>query len=255
MKKLVLISLVVAAVVAFSATNALAYRYTAGTYTILSGGMYGSGNPWNGDASSGPITYATGALGDGGSTVSIAETEQLMSVNPAQVAFDDIPGNKKFPGGTDMWWGTMGSDRFDAFLIDLGQEVQIDAIAGILNKRHASSINMQWFRIKGSNDNATFTDIIMEEPYPDNGYNKYTGVAVRPSTIPIGKFRDPALGYGLDAYTLDTVTYRYIKVAISHNGDGDSTGLSEFVIDAVPEPATILMLVGGGLFGLLRRKS
>jgi len=253
MKKLVLVSLVVAAVVAFSATNAMAYRYTGGTYTIGTGGMYGSGNPWNGDASSGPITYATGALGDGGSTVSIAETQQLMSVNPAQVAFDDVPGNKKFPGGTDMWWGTTGNDRFNAFFVDLGQDVQINAIAGILNKRHASSINMQWFRVVGSNNGGvSYTDtIISEEPYPDNGYNKYTGVAVRPSTIPIGLFRNLSTG----VYDVDTVTYRYLRIEISHNGDGDSTGLSELVIDAVPEPATILMLVGGGLFGLLRRKS
>jgi hypothetical protein len=255
MKKLVLISLVIAAVVAFSASNAMAYRYFGGSYTILSGGMYGSGAPWNGDSGSGPHPYTAvsgSALSDG--VVTIAETQQLMSVNPAQVDFADVPGDKKFPGDTDMWWGTMGSDRFDAFLIDLGQPVEIDAIAGVLNKRHAGSINMQWFRIKGSNDGVNFVDIIMEEPYPDNGYNKYTGVAVRPSTRPIGLFLNGG-GYDISNYTLDTVTYRYIKVAISHNGDGDSTGLSEFVIDAVPEPATILMLVGGGLFGLLRRKS
>jgi hypothetical protein len=255
MKKLVLVSLVIAAVVAFTASDAMAYRYFGGSYTIGTGGMYGSGSPWFGDSGSGPHPYtaeSSSALSDG--VVTIAETQQLMSVNPAQVAFaDPAPGDKAGPGGTDMWWGSTGNDRFNAFFVDLGAEVEIDAIAGILNKRHSpSQINLQWFRVAASHTGVSYPDtIISEEPYPDNGYNKYTNIGVRPSTIPIGLFRNLSTG----VYDVDTVTYRYLRIEISHNGDGDSTGLSELVIDAVPEPATILMLVGGGLFGLLRRKS
>jgi len=64
-----------------------------------------------------------------------------------------------------------------------------------------------------------------------------------------------APGIGPDA--LDTVTYRYLQFEISRTGlreDTDSTVISEIIIDAVPEPTTLLVLVGVGLFGLLPQK-
>jgi hypothetical protein len=256
MKKLVLVSLVVAAVVAFSASNAMATRYFGGTYTILKGDFYGPGWPWGGDTGTGPHAYtaeSSNALSDG--TVSIAETEQLMSANPAQVAFAD-PGNNSGPGGSDVWWGaTPGNDRFDAFQIDLGKEVQIDAIAAILNVRHSpSQMSLQQLQVNGSHDASTWTRIIHDDTFP-YAYAKYANIYVKPANVPIGLFYNPA---NAGAYDLDTVTYRYLKIAISRGGNPDtmdSTGLSEFIIDEIPEPATILMLVGGGLLGLLRRKS
>jgi hypothetical protein len=134
--------------------------------------------------------------------------------------------------------------------MDLGQQVEINAIATIHNLRH-NGLNLQWVIVDGSNDQASWTQLFGEEPYPNSGL-KYSGIFVRPSTHPIGLFRNPSTGN----YDLDIVTYRYLRIQLSTIDNGyASTGLAEVVIDAVPEPATILMLVGGGLFGLLRRKS
>jgi len=250
MRKIAVLLLMGAAIVAISAGDASAYRYLGGTYTYTNVTENGEQSPWNNTDSPGGVnTYATGALGDG--AVTLVATNQTSVANPNQVSFADVPGDKSIPGKTAVWWGDMPSNnRIELVLMDLGQQVQIDAIAGVFNLRH-NGMNLTWFRIYGSNDQSTWDSIIQEEPNPNSGL-KYTGIYVRPSTVPIGLFRNPTTGL----YTDDIVTYRYLKIALSTVDNGYSaTGLAEFVIDAVPEPATILMLVGGGLFGLLRRKS
>jgi len=267
MRKIAVLLLVGAAVVAFTACDAMAYRFYGGTYTVPQGGVLG-GYPWQGDVGSGPFPYTPtgGALSDAtttGADVVISETHQLMSANPAQLSYPppDYPPwalTCRSPGDTNMWWGaTPGNDRFTAAVLDLGQEVEINALVNIMNAGWSSSIRMQQFEVQGSHTGlaGSWTRLIYEDVTPD-GYIFYEDSGdlfglVRPASIPIGLFYNPATGL----YDLDTVTYRYLSVAISRSASADSVGMSEFVIDAVPEPATILMLVGGGLLGLLRRKS
>jgi len=359
MKKLVLISLLVATVVALSAGDAsAALRYYGGSYTYYSGpAPYAPGLPgwpWYGDASGGslgPFPYsnalypsgsgstATNSMSDG--TVTLAATNQTYDANPAQVTFDDRPGDVTFPGTSVSYWGnTPNNNRFDAILLDLGREVEIDSLAAISNLRYASSMSLQWFRVWGSNDGVNFTDIVVEEPVQNwqsggpaqvtfGGTVTNSHIFVRPASAPIGLFRD-----GSGNYTLDTVTYRYLKFALSRNGGDpdlwDSTALAEIIIEnkaiagdcnkdndvdlvdlgalagnygktsgatweqgdfngdgdvdlvdlgalagnygfgvpvaplnfaadaasvGLPEPATMMLLLGGSLFGLLRRRS
>jgi hypothetical protein len=280
MKKLVLVSLAVAAVVAFTAGDAMAYRYYGGTYTVPTwGGIYNGGSgesPWYGDIGPGPFPYLAGAAGgalsdatqNGKGDASISETQQLMSANPGQVTFgvDDGepwgPGSWnrvcRQPGDTNMWWGSANTDAFTAAVIDLGQEVEINAVANIQNaiwndNYGEKRIQMKDFQVYGSHNGTDWTQMIREAPTTD-GYawydDGYMQIMVRPSTIPIGLFWDGS------AYTLDTVTYRYLKVNISRQSasPSDSAGISEFIIDAVPEPATMSLLLFGGLALLRRRK-
>jgi hypothetical protein len=263
MKKLAVLLLMGAVIVAFSASDAFAYRYEGGTYTYTQG-PYGSGWPWNGDAGNGPHAYtfaSSNAMVDG--TVTVTSTNQTFDADPSQVSFAD-PGNSAGPGGTEAWWGNLSNtDRYPLVTLDLGQEVQIDAIVTIHNMRYASSIGIRGYSIDASHDGVTWQEILKDgQPWADQTQQeasplgeKYNDLFVRPAFRPIGLFLNPSTGL----YDLDTVTYRYLKFQIGRPGGGldawDSTVVSEIIIDAVPEPATMLMLVGGGLLGLLRRKS
>jgi hypothetical protein len=264
MRKFVVIGLLVTAVVSFSVSNAMAYRYFGGTYTYLAS-QHDTGWPWknNTDSGPGPHPYdGTSAMSDG--DVTLSPTHQTYDANPAQVSFTD-PGNSEGPGTSAVWWGTAGSEPFPLILLDLGQEVEIDAIAAVANLRYSTAMTLNWFKVKGSHDGVNWVPLLSEEANlpgevsdpgvePDSGLGEsYNDIFVRPAKRKIGMFHAPGIGPDV----LDTVTYRYLQFEISRTGnreDTDSTAISEIIIDAVPEPATILVLVGVGLVSLLQRK-
>ena len=162
------------------------------------------------------------------------------------------------------------ASHFPRFSWTLGQEVEIDAIAAVANLRYSTAqyrtaMTLNWFKVKGSHDGVNWVTLLSEEANlpgeasdpavePDSGPGEsYDDIFVRPAKRKIGMFDAP--GIGPDA--LDTVTYRYLQFEISRTGlreDTDSTVISEIIIDAVPEPTTLLVLVGVGLFGLLPQK-
>jgi len=117
MSKLAVIGLVVAAVVSFSASNAMAYRYFGGSYTYLAPHCDTSW-PWTGntDIGPGPHPYdGTSAMSDGDATLN--PTHQTYDANPSQVSFTD-PGDSTGPGTSAVWWGTAGSEPFPTILLD-----------------------------------------------------------------------------------------------------------------------------------------
>jgi hypothetical protein len=227
----------------------MAYRYFGGSYTYLAPHCDTSW-PWKGntDIGPGPHPYdGTSAMSDG--DVTLNPTNQTYDANPSQVSFPD-PDDSMGPGHLAAWWGNANSDRFPAILLDLGREVKINAIAAIANLRYSTFLTLSWFRVKGSHDGVNWVTLLSEETNlpgeasdpamePDSGLGEsYKGIFVRPAKRKIGMFYAP--GIGPDA--LDTVTYRYLQFEISRVGtreNTDSTAISEIIIDAVPEPATV----------------
>jgi hypothetical protein len=269
MKKIGLILLMGVAIVAIgTADSSAGLRYVSYGASYMYGDApapYNPGEPgwpWYSDASNreapdpappgpadlGPHPYdglpytggggvpADSSMSDG--AVTINATNVTFDTDPTQVAFAD-PNNVYGPGTSTAWWGnTPDNGRFTALTLDLGRQVEIDAIAAIHNLRHNSSISVQWFRVFGSNDGSTWgTSIISEEVNQNQQYGgpaeKYDNIFVRPAQKPIGLFYNPGSGN----YDLDVVTYRYLKFEISRNGDNeqfpgywDSTILSEIII-------------------------
>jgi len=240
MKKLAVLLLMGAVIVAFSASDAMADRYFGGTYTYTNGptGEW----PWFGDAGNGPHAYTAesgNAMADG--TVKVRPTNQAFDANSAQVQFDD-PADSTGPGTTEAWWGALSNtDRYPLVTLDLGQEVAIDAIVTVHNMRHASSIGIRGYSIDASHDGVTWQEILKDgQPWADQTQQaasplgeKYNDLFVRPAFRPIGLFLNPATG----VYDLNSVTYRYLKFQIGRpGGEGgvgefwDSTVVSEIII-------------------------
>jgi hypothetical protein len=176
MKKIAVIVLMGAALVALSTGGALADRLLQGTYTYYNPPeMNGSQWPWHtldSIVASNPYNGTT-ALSDG-SDVKLRQTNQTYAANPAQISFTDpntlaFPDNDTAPGDSAVWWGnTPSNNRFNAVLVDLGAPVEIDAIAAVSNLNYSSLMSLQWFRVVGSNDNASWTTLISEEDIQSN---------------------------------------------------------------------------------------
>jgi hypothetical protein len=274
MKKIGLILLMGVAIVAIGAADSSAgLRYVSYGASY----MYGDapapyndglpGHPWYSDASNraapvpapagpadlGPhpydgIPYAGSGTGDSSMSdgaVTINATNVTFDTDPSQVAFAE-PTTVHGPGTSTAWWanldnggsGPNSNARFTALTLDLGREVEIDAIAAIANMRYSNVLALQWFRVFGSHDGSTWgTSIISEEPTQNQQSGgpaeKYENVFVRPAQKPIGLFYNPGSGN----YDLDVVTYRYLKFDIScmdgpwgEDDPWESTILSEIII-------------------------
>jgi len=257
MKKIGLLLLMGAAIVAISTGGAWADRVLQGTYTY---GYVPNSDSWpwyTPDAFYAPNNYdGTTAMSDankagpGYVNLKLRPTRQTYAQNPAQLTFTDpstlgtAPAFQpdppvSAPGASAVWWGqTPGNDRFNAVLLDLGAQVQISAIATVHNLAYANSMSLQQYEVQGSNDGSTWTRLIWEEAVqkwqtPRGPAEVWSHVFARPATVPIGKFYNPANGL----YDLNTVTYQYLKFNISRSGEAegepalwDSTALSEIVI-------------------------
>lgn len=219
---------VLAVVVVFSSNGSVsAYRYLDGTYEYgFRHGGPSSGWPWNClDSGTGPFNYdGTSALSDG-----------VVSIEDGVVKHETA-------GTTAAWWSTVGhNDRTEWVKLDLGKQVKIDAIATIHDLDHGPSISMAWWICYGSNDGISWDMIVNDKDAQYWGPGTY----LRPATVPVGKFLDEN-----GNHTLESVSYRYLRFDMSRaadtqtGGPTDSFAISEIVIDAVPEPAMIVMLLG-----------
>jgi len=225
MRELVLIRLAVAAVVAFSASNAFAYRVLQGNYMWLTG----VGNEATGTAGPAPT---------GG------DIEAVMTAIPYNASSTLGDGNLA-DGGKTVVWDNVGpyNDRWAMVNIDLGHVVEIDRITTVHDNIPvppatpwtSNEWGMNQHRIKISADGVTWYDANNSWRYSSTSGQFYTRTAETFST-------------------LDTVNARYVHFAMGKD-HGETALLSEIVIDAVPEPATMMLLLGGSLFGLLRRRS
>jgi uncharacterized lipoprotein YddW (UPF0748 family) len=232
--------LAVVAVLAFSAGNAMAYRYLGGSYTYYASPAHS----WA-DSGNGPHAYdGTTAMSNG--EVLLIPTNQTFDTDTTQVSFTD-PQNSTGPGTTVAWSG-INNNRFDAILLDLGEQKEIDAIAAVVNIRGGSNISSQWFVVRGSNNGTDWTVLISEEPIQNSGTTGpaeiYSNIFVRPAQRPIGLFYNA----GTSNYDLDTVTYRYLKFEVSRNGGDpdtwDTTVLSEIII-SIGGPKVVITETGG----------
>jgi hypothetical protein len=218
MKKLVLLSLVIMAVLAFSVSDASAYRVLQGNYQWIDVGNHAGGIgplPNIGDLEAGNtnIPYNTSStLGDGSLTV----------------------GNKR------IGWSNIGAynDRWGQVNVDLGAVVaDIDKVTIVYDNSptlYTGEWGMNKFRVQTSVDGVTWADFYQELAYSSNSGQFYTRTANT---------------FGGN----DLVNARYLVFAMSKD-HGEGLLMSEMVIEAIPEPAT-MMLLGLGAFGLIRRRS
>jgi hypothetical protein len=267
MKKIGLILLMGVVIVAIGAADSSAgLRYFGGSYTYVSyPAPYNDGlpgYPWYSDASNreapypappgpadlGPhpydgIPYAGGtgvsSMSDG--AVTINATNVPFDTDPSQVAFTE-PTDVAGPGSSTAWWGNLSNtDRYPLVTLDLGREVEIDAIVTVHNMRWSDAIGIRGYSIDASHDGVSWQEILKDgQPWPDQTQQeasplgeKYNDIFVRPAFRPIGLFDTNQDG----VYDVDVVTYRYLKFQIGRpGGEGGvgeywaSTILSEIII-------------------------